>query len=147
MVTSRQVEISFYRGVGQQRGRGFGAFAQVIGRTSISFLRKYVVRTAKRVGADFLQVAVPEIAEVVSGKNFKTAPKNVREDKLRKQWSSISGKRKAAKQSPSNKMYKTNQSVAKRHFYIRFSLIMSKNFWHQPLCGSFWETWRESTSS
>ena len=37
MVASRQVEISLYRGIGRQRGRGFGALAQVIGRTSIPF--------------------------------------------------------------------------------------------------------------
>ena len=78
MVASRQVEIPYYRAVGRQRGRGFGALAQVFGRTAISFLRKYNVPAAKRVGADLLEFAVPEIAEVVSGrKNFKTAAKSV----------------------------------------------------------------------
>ena len=78
MVASRQVEIPYYRGVGRQRGRRFGAPAQVIGRTVISFLRKYKVPAAKRVGADLLECAVPEIAEVVaSRKNFKTAAKSV----------------------------------------------------------------------
>ena len=86
MVASRQVEIPYYRGVGRQRGRGFGALAQVIGRTAIPFLRKYVVPAAKRVGADLLEFAVPEIAEVVSGrKNFKTAAKSVGRQTLRKQ--------------------------------------------------------------
>ena len=78
MVASRQVETPYYRGVGRQRGRGFGAFAQVIGRTAIPFLRKYVVPEARRIGADMLEFAVPEIAELVSGrKNFKTAAKSV----------------------------------------------------------------------
>ena len=86
MVASRQVEIPYYRAVGRQRGRGFGALAQVIGRTAIPFLRKYVVPAAKRVGADLLEFAVPEIAEVVSGrKNFKTAAKSVGRQTLRKQ--------------------------------------------------------------
>ena len=86
MVASRQVEIPYYRAVGRQRGRGFGYLAQVIGRTEIPFLRKYVVPAAKRVGADLLEFAVPEIAEVVSGrKNFKTAAKNVGKQTLRKQ--------------------------------------------------------------
>ena len=86
MVASRQVEIPYYRAVGRQRGRGFGALAQVIGRTAIPFLRKYVVPAAKRIGADMLEFAVPEIAEVVSGrKNFKTAAKNVGKKTLRKQ--------------------------------------------------------------
>ena len=48
MVASRQVEIPYNRGVGRQRGRGLGALAQVIGRTSVPFLRKYIVPAAKR---------------------------------------------------------------------------------------------------
>ena len=86
MVASRQVEIPYYRGVGRQRGRGFGALAQVIGRTAIPFLREYIVPAAKRVGADFFEFAVPEIAEVVSGrKNFKTAAKSAGKQTLKKQ--------------------------------------------------------------
>ena len=78
MVASRQVEIPYYKGVGRQRGRGFGALAQGIRRTAIPFLRKFIVPAAKRVGADLLEFAVPKIAEVVSGrKNFKTAAKSV----------------------------------------------------------------------
>ena len=86
MVASRQVEIPYYRAVGRQRGRGFGALAQVIGRTAILFLRKNVVPAAKRVSADLLEFAVPEIADVVSGrKNFKTAAKSVGKQTLKKQ--------------------------------------------------------------
>ena len=87
MVASRQVEIQYYRGVGRQRGRGFGALPQVIGTTAIPFLRKYIVPAAKRVRADLLQFAVPEMPEVVSGrKNFKTAVKSVGRQTLRKQF-------------------------------------------------------------
>ena len=86
MIASRQVEIPYYRAVGRQRGRGFGALAQVIGRTAVPFLRKYVVPAAKRIGADMLEFAVPEIAEVVSGrKKFKTAAKSVGKKTLKKQ--------------------------------------------------------------
>ena len=86
MVASREVEIPFYRGVGRQRGRWFGALAQIIGRSAIPFLRKYVVSPAKRIVADMLEFAVPQIAEVVSGrKNFKTAGKSVGKQILRKQ--------------------------------------------------------------
>ena len=94
MVASREVEIPFYRGVG---GRGFGALAQVIGRTAIPILRKYIVPAAKRVGADLLEFALPELAEVVSGrKNFKTAANKVGRQTLRKQLGSGSRKRKGA---------------------------------------------------
>ena len=89
MVASRQVEIPYYRSVGRQRkgfGRAFGALAQVIGRTAIRILRKYTVPAAKRVGADFLEFAVPEFAEVVGGRKiFKTAAKSVGRQTLRKQ--------------------------------------------------------------
>ena len=121
MVASRQVEIPYYRGVGRQRGRGFGALAQVIGRTEIPFLRKYVVPAAKCIGADMLEFAVPEIAEVVSGrKNFKTAAKSVGKQTLRKKLGEGEGSRRCTtgkqekdyKQVHSNKIYKTNQSVA-----------------------------------
>ena len=78
MVASREVEIPFYRGFGRQRGRGFGALAQIIGRTAFPFLRKYIVPAAKRVGADLLEFTVPEIAQVVSGRNnIKIAAKSV----------------------------------------------------------------------
>ena len=78
MVASTEVEIPFLRGVGRQRGRGFGALAQVIGRTAMPFSPENIVSPAKRVGAALLEFAVPEIAEVVSGrKNFKTAAKSV----------------------------------------------------------------------
>ena len=86
MVASNTLELPYYRGIGRQRGRGFGALAQVIGRTAIPFLRKYIVPAAKRVGADLSEFAVPEVADVVSGKkNFKTAAKNVGRQTLRKQ--------------------------------------------------------------
>ena len=95
MVASRQVEIPYYRGVGRQRGRGFGALAQVIGRTAIPFLRKYIVPAAKRVGADLLEFAAPEIGEVISGrKSFKSAAKSVGKQTLRKQLGEGSRRRK-----------------------------------------------------
>ena len=75
MVALNTLELPYYKGIGRQRRRGFGALAQVIGRTAIPFLRKNSVPAAKRVGADLLEFAVPEVADVVSGKeNFKTAP-------------------------------------------------------------------------
>ena len=86
MVVSRQVEFPYYRGVGRQRGRGFGALAQVIGRNAIHFLRKFIVPAAKRIGADLLEFAAPEIGEVFSGKkSFKTAAKNAGKQTLKNQ--------------------------------------------------------------
>ena len=85
MVESRQVEFPYYRAFGRQRGRGFGALAQVIGKTAIPFLRKYIVPAAKRVGADLLEFAAPEIGEVISSrKSFKSAAKSVGKQTLKK---------------------------------------------------------------
>ena len=114
MVASRQVEIPYYRAVGRERGRGFRTLAQVIGRTSYPFLRKYVVPAAKRVGADLLEFAVPEIAEVVSGrKNFKTAAKSVGRQTLRKQLGEGS-RRGGSKQRKSIPTKSTKQSSRSR---------------------------------
>ena len=86
MVASNTLELPYHKGIGRRRGRGLGALAQVIGRTAIPFLRKYIVPAAKRVGGDLLEFAVPEVVDVVSGKkNFKTAAKSVGRQTLRKQ--------------------------------------------------------------
>ena len=111
MVASRQVEIPYYRAVGRQRGWGFGALAQVIGRTAIPFLRKYVVPAAKRVGADLLEFAVPEFAEVVSGrKNFKTAAKSVGRQTLRKQLGNGSRKKTTSRVIPTKSTKQSSRS-------------------------------------
>ena len=99
MVASKQIEIPFYRGVGRQRGRGFGALAQVIARTAVPFLRKYIVPAAKRVGTDLLEFAVPEIAEVVSGRK-KINLQRVGRQTLRKQLGSGSRKNSASRVIP-----------------------------------------------
>ena len=86
MVASNTLKLPYYKGNGRQRGRTFGALAQVIGRTTIPSLRKFVVSAAKRMGAGLLEFAVPEVAEIVSEKNnFKTAAKSVGRQTLRKQ--------------------------------------------------------------
>ena len=72
MVASRQVEIPYYRTAGRQRGRGFGALAQIIGGTEIPILRKYIVPDAKRVGTDLLKFAAPEIGEVTTGRKLSS---------------------------------------------------------------------------
>ena len=86
MLTSNILELPYYKGIGRQSGRGFGALAQVFGGTALLFLRKFIVPAAKRVGADLLEFAVPEVADGVSGEeNFKTAAKSVGRQTLRKQ--------------------------------------------------------------
>ena len=86
MVASNTLELPYYKGIGRQRGRGFGAPTPVVRRTAISFLKKYIVPAAKCVGADLLEFAVPEVADDFSGrKNFKTAAESIGRQILRKQ--------------------------------------------------------------
>ena len=129
MVASRQVEIPFYRGIGRQRGRGIGALAQVIGRALIPILRAYIVPAANRVGADMLEIAVPEIAEVVSGrKNFKAAAKKkMRRRTLRKQLGSGSRNRTASRVIPT-KTVKQISRLPRDFLNKHFALIMSSKF-------------------
>ena len=114
MVALKQVEIQYYQVVGRQGGQGFGALANVIGRTAIPFLLKCIVPAAKRVGADLLEFAVPENAEVVSGrKNFKTTAKSVRKQL-------VSGrKRTASKVIPSKSAKQISRS--RRDFFTNIS--------------------------
>ena len=111
MVASRQIEIPSYRGIRRQRGRGLGALAQVIARTAIPFLCKYIVPAAKRVGADLLDFAAPEIAEIASGgKNFKTAANSVGRETLRKQLGSSSRKSTGSRVIPTKSAEQTSRS-------------------------------------
>ena len=78
-------DLPYFRGYSRQRGRGFGALAQIIGRTAFPFLRRYVVPAAKRVGADLLDIAAPEIGNVLTGKKFKSVAADVGKKTLSKQ--------------------------------------------------------------
>ena len=110
MVASRQVEFPYYRTVGIQRGRGFGALAQVIGRTAIPYLREYVVPVAKRIGADMLEFVAPEIGEVISSrKSFKTAAKIVGKKTLKKQLGE--GSRRQKRDSKQRRIIPTKSTI------------------------------------
>ena len=94
--------------MGQQHGREFGVLEQVIGRTTIPVLRKYIVPAPKRVGAENLEIAAPESAEVVSGrKNFKTAANSVGRQTLRKRMGSGSTKKTASRVIPAKSAKQT----------------------------------------
>ena len=141
MVASRQVEIPYYRAVVRQRGKGFGALAQVIGRTGIPFLRKYVVPAAKRVGVDMLEFAVPEIGEVFSGrKSFKTAAKSVGKKTLRKQL--VKGKNRGE----SFQQNLLNNPVGREETFSQTFLVdhVKQQFLVPTFCGSVWKSWKES---
>ena len=133
MVASRQVEIPYYTAVGRQRGRGFGALAQVIGSFAIPFLRKYVVPAAERIGADMLEFAAPPIAEDFIGrKSFQTAVRSVEKKTLKKQLGE--GSRSKHRRIFPAKLTKQSSPSRGDIFTKQVSLIMSNNnFRYQPL--------------
>ena len=146
MVASRQVEISYYRAVGRQRVRGFGALAQVIGRTAIPFFRKYVVPATKRIGADMLEFAAPEIGEVFSGrKSFKSAAKSVGKQTLKNNW--VKGAAEEVKnRTKSFQQNLLNNPVGREETFLQTFLVehVKRQFSVPTFCGSVWNFWRES---
>ena len=129
MVASRQVEIPFYRSLGRQRGKGFRALAQVIVGTEIPLFREQYF-LAKRVGADVMEFASPNIEEEVGVRNnLRTAVKNVRKQTLRKQLGSSSRIR-IANRDTGTKF--TKQTIGcKDSFGRQYYLIMSNSFHYQ----------------
>ena len=147
MVASRQVEIPYYRAVGRQRGRGFGALEQVIGRTAIPFSRKFIVPAAKRIGADVLEFAAPEIGEVISGrKSFMSAAKSVGKQTLRKQLGERSQRKRSAAESFQQKLL--NTPVGREETFLQTFLVdrVKQQISVPTFCGSVWKSWRESPS-
>ena len=67
MVAQSSANFPIFRGHARQRGRGFGALAQTLGKTAIPFIKKYIVTAAKRIGAYLFEIFAPEIGEVVTG--------------------------------------------------------------------------------
>ena len=59
----------FYKGTPRQRGRGLGALAGTIARTAFRIFRKYVLPTAKKLGKDVIEAALPELGEVIAGRS------------------------------------------------------------------------------
>ena len=110
IVASRQVEFPFHRDIGRQRGRRFGALAEVHVRTATPLQRKYIVPAAKRVVADLWEFSVPETADVVSGrKNFKITAKKVPRQTQRKQLGSCGRKRSASRVVPTKSTKQTSR--------------------------------------
>ena len=86
MVAQSSANFPIFRGHAR-RGRGFGAFAQTLGKIAISFIKKYLVLAAKRIGADLFETAAPEFREVVSGrKNSKHLQKMLEQKQFENSW-------------------------------------------------------------
>ena len=130
MVASRRVELPYYRGVGRQRWKGFGALVQYIGRTANPFLRKFIVLATVRIVTNMLEDAVLEMADFVSGnKNNKSAAINAGRQSLRKQ---LCGggirKRSGSRLIPTNSSKRSSRSRKDNFTYVAIWLGLLKKF-------------------
>ena len=99
-------DLPYFLGVSRHRGRGNGALAQSIGRRAILFLLRYVFPAPKSIGADWRDIAAPEIGKIFIGRNkLKSASEDV-EEILRKP---LGGGKKSSK-------YQSTLSNLKRKF-------------------------------
>ena len=117
MVAQNSANFPIFRGHARQRGKGF---AQTLGRTAISFIKKYVGPAAKRIRADLFEIAAPEIGEVVIGrKKLKTFAKDVGTKTVRKQLGGGKKKskrrtRKAISRKSSSKISRSRKDILTR---------------------------------
>ena len=86
MVASKLLNFTTTKVLDVKEGVVLEPLLNLLGEAPFPFLRKYIVPAAKRVGADLLEFAVPEVADVVIGmKNSKTAAESVGRQTLREQ--------------------------------------------------------------
>ena len=120
MIAQNSAVFPIFRGHARQRGRGFEAHAQILGRTAIPFIKNYIVPAAKRIGADLFEIAAPEIGEVVSGcKKLKKFAKEVGTKTVGKQLGGVkkkSKRRTARTRSISRKSRSKNSRSRKEIF-------------------------------
>ena len=77
--------LEYFKGTRRQRGRGLGALAGKIARTAFALFREYVLSTAKKLGKDALEAALPELGEVITGRSsIKKATKRTAKRTVRK---------------------------------------------------------------
>ena len=91
--------LPYFKGVPRQRGRGFGALARTVARTTLPILKKYVLPAAKN-GRDVIESAIPEIGGVLSGQtSIKKAVKKTAKSTIQKQVGGGTKKRKNIRQN------------------------------------------------
>ena len=117
MVAQSSANFPIFCGHARQRGRGFGALAQTLGRTAIPFIKKNIVPAAKRIGADLFEIAAPEIGEIVSGrKNSKNLQKVLEQKQFENSWEVEKINQSVEQEAPFLEKVVQNQSLSQRHF-------------------------------
>ena len=79
--------LPYFKGVPRQRGRGFGALARTVAKTTLLILKKYFLPAAKKIGRDVIESAIPKIGGDLSGQtSIKKAVKKTAKSTIRKQF-------------------------------------------------------------
>ena len=150
MFASKQVEIPYYRGVGRQKGRGFGALAQVIGRTATLFWRIFVIPAAKRIGADMLEFAAPEMESLLAIEIFSSRLQRLWEDR---HWENNSTKgaagwKEVVNRGESFQQKLLNNPVGREETFLQTFLVdhVKQQFSVPTFFGSVGKSWRESSN-
>ena len=115
-MTALHVLPCFKATIPRQRGRGFGALAQVVGRTAIPLLTKYVGPIAKSIGKNLIEAAIPKVVSVVEGKKkVKQALKDTGKKTVKRQLGR--GKKKTKKQRPT--LSKSSRKISRKDFFSK----------------------------
>ena len=93
------------------------------------FFRKNLVPAAKRPGADFLKISVPEIVGIVSDRISRHLQRELEDRLWKNSWVVVAGRRLKAESFPQDLQYKSirREDAFRKHF----SLIMSNKFRYQ----------------
>ena len=78
--------LEYFKGIPRQRGRGLGALAGKFARTVFPIFRENVLPTAKKLGKDALEAALPQLGEKIAGRSsIKKATKRTAKKTVRKE--------------------------------------------------------------
>ena len=146
MFASREVEIPFWRGVGRQRGWGFGTLAQVIGRTTIPILRNISSHLQNAWALTGWSLLCQKLQILLLLEKISRQLQRGWEDRLwGNMWVVVAGKRLRVDSFQKNLK---NTSVGREEKFLQKLFIPHVEHLSVPtICGSFWKSWRVSPSS
>ena len=145
-IVSKQVENQFYRNSGRQRGQGFTAFVQGIGRTTTQFCVKISFQLQNASVLTCWNLLRQELQRLLMVERCPKQLQRVWEDRFWKNsWVVSAGKRTQAE--PFQQNLQNKPVDIEETFVQKFLINHVEQFSVQTFCGSFWNSWGESPSS
>lgn len=131
---TNQASMPYFRGATRQRGRGLLTASAVIGAARTiypiakPFVKKYVLPAAKRLGTSFIENVVPEVKEIIHGRQkFSRGMRKAAKKTLKSQ---IGGGRKRGriakkkrKKKKTSRRKKTKRSSRSRNFFAKSNTV------------------------